>query len=154
MQIKWFVPSVIILILGLYFFFFLFGFLLLLLLFCFLGLHLKHMEVPRLGVELELQLLAYTTATAIPDPKCVQQCWILNPLREARDRTYILMNTSRISFHWATVGTASLCFSFHPGSQLGTLEHCWNRRVIAAMYFVPELNLKLRFSLLNTCRRF
>ena len=28
----------------------------------FLGLHLWHMEVPRLGVKLELQLLAYTTA--------------------------------------------------------------------------------------------
>ena len=32
--------------------------------FCFLGLYLWHMEVPRLEVELELQLLAYTTATA------------------------------------------------------------------------------------------
>ena len=28
----------------------------------FLGLHPWHMDVPRLGVELELQLLAYTTA--------------------------------------------------------------------------------------------
>jgi len=28
------------------------------------------MEVPRLGVELELQLLAYVTATAMPDPNC------------------------------------------------------------------------------------
>ena len=27
-----------------------------------------HMEVPRLGVQLELQLLAHTTATAMPDP--------------------------------------------------------------------------------------
>ena len=27
-----------------------------------------HMEVPRLGVESELPLLAYTTATATPDP--------------------------------------------------------------------------------------
>ena len=31
-------------------------------LFCFLGLHLKHMEVQRLGVKYELQLLTYTTA--------------------------------------------------------------------------------------------
>ena len=31
--------------------------------FRFLGLHLWHMEVPRLGVELELQPPAYTTAT-------------------------------------------------------------------------------------------
>ena len=36
--------------------------------FFFLGPHLWHMEVPRLGVESELQSLAYTTATAMPDP--------------------------------------------------------------------------------------
>ena len=41
-------------------------------------------STPRLGVELELQLLAYTTAHG----------WILNPLREARDRTCVLMDTS------------------------------------------------------------
>ena len=29
------------------------------------------MEGPRLGVESELQLLAYTTATAMQDPSCV-----------------------------------------------------------------------------------
>jgi len=52
------------------------------------------MEVPRLGVQLELQLQAYTTATAMPDPSRVcdlhhssQQHWILNPLREVRDQT-------------------------------------------------------------------
>ena len=33
--------------------------------------------------------------------------WILNPLSETRDRTYILMDTSRIRFCWATVGTPS-----------------------------------------------
>ena len=32
--------------------------------FFFLGPHLQHMEVSRLGVESELQLPAYTTATA------------------------------------------------------------------------------------------
>ena len=58
-----------------------------------LGTHLWHMEVPRLGVKSELQLLAYITATATTlDPSCVchlyhssQQHWILNPLSEARD---------------------------------------------------------------------
>ena len=35
----------------------------------FIGSHPRHMEVPRLGVELELWLLAYTTATATPDPE-------------------------------------------------------------------------------------
>ena len=29
--------------------------------------HLRHMEVPRLGVKSELQQLAYSTATATPD---------------------------------------------------------------------------------------
>ena len=51
------------------------------------GPHLWHMEVPRLGTELELQLPAYTTAIAMPDPSHVcdlhhssRQSWILNPL--------------------------------------------------------------------------
>ena len=39
--------------------------------FAFSGLPLRHMEVPRLGVESELQLLAYTTATATWDPSHV-----------------------------------------------------------------------------------
>ena len=52
------------------------------------------MEVPRLGVESELQLLAYVTATATWDPSQVcnlhhssQQRQILDLLSEARDRT-------------------------------------------------------------------
>ena len=32
--------------------------------FCFLGLHLQHMEVPRLGVKPVLRLPVYTAATA------------------------------------------------------------------------------------------
>ena len=32
------------------------------------GPHTGHMEAPRLGVKSELQLLAYTTATAMQDP--------------------------------------------------------------------------------------
>ena len=36
--------------------------------FFFKGLPLWHMEIPRLGVNLELQRPAYTTATATPDP--------------------------------------------------------------------------------------
>ena len=60
--------------------------------FGFLGLHLRHMKVPRLGVESELQLPAYTTATATQDPNCMcdlhhssLQHQILNPLSKARD---------------------------------------------------------------------
>ena len=36
--------------------------------FVFLGQHPRHMEIPRLGAELELLPLTYTTATAMPDP--------------------------------------------------------------------------------------
>ena len=36
--------------------------------FFFLQSHLQHMEVPRVGVESELQLWAYSTGTAIPGP--------------------------------------------------------------------------------------
>ena len=59
-------------------------------LFCFLELHLRHMEVPRLGVESELQLLSYATATQDPSRICnlhhsSQQLQILNPLSKAKD---------------------------------------------------------------------
>ena len=74
--------------------------------FCFLKLYLRHMEVPRLEVELKLQLLAYATATATPDSSLIfdlhhssWQRWILNPLSGARDRTRVLMNTSWVC-HW------------------------------------------------------
>ena len=66
-------------------------------------LYLWHMEVPRLGVQSELQLPAYTRATATPDPSHVcdlyhssWQCRILNPLSKGRDRTCNLMVPSRI----------------------------------------------------------
>ena len=59
------------------------------------------MEIPRLGVESELQLLAYTTATAMRDPSHVcdlrhssQQHQIPDPLSEARAQTQILMHTN------------------------------------------------------------
>ena len=42
-----------------------------LVLFAFFRLSLWHMEVPRLGVTLELQLPAYTTAVATLDPSCI-----------------------------------------------------------------------------------
>ena len=44
------------------FFLMLISFLFFLFFFCFSGLHPLHMEVPRLGVKLDLQLLAYNTA--------------------------------------------------------------------------------------------
>ena len=64
----------------------------------FLGLHLWHMQLPRLGADSDLQLPAYTTGIAMLDLSCIcklccslWQRWILNPLSEARDQTRILM---------------------------------------------------------------
>ena len=58
------------------------------------------MEIPRLRIKLELQLPAYTTATAKPDPSHIcklyhssQQHRILNQLSKARDQTCILTDT-------------------------------------------------------------
>ena len=45
----------------------------------FLGLHLRHMELPQLGVGPELQLPAYTTATAILEPSPTDQDQGSNP---------------------------------------------------------------------------
>ena len=59
--------------------------------FVFLGPQVRHMEVPRLGVESELQLPAYTATrdlSRICDPH--HRSWrrrSLTPLSKARDRT-------------------------------------------------------------------
>ena len=78
-----------------FFFFFNFAFL--------LGPHPWHIEVPRLGVELELQLLDYAKATAIRELSHVcdlhhssQQRQVLSPRSEARDGTLILRDPSRV----------------------------------------------------------
>ena len=76
----------------------------------FSGPHPQHMEVPRLGVESELQLPAYATATAIPVPSYVcnlhHRSWqyrIPNPLSKARDQTHNLMVPRWIHFYCAKV---------------------------------------------------
>ena len=81
-------------------------------LFFFLGPHTWHMEVPRLGVESELQLSAYAIATATPDPSCIRylhhSSWhpqILDPLSKSRNGTCILMDTRQIRFCCTTMGT-------------------------------------------------
>ena len=84
--------------------------------FRFLGPHPWHMGVPRLGVEWELQLLAYTTAAAIPGPSVCdlhhssQQRHIPNPLSEDSDQTHILMVPSWICFCCTTTGTPRISY--------------------------------------------
>ena len=65
------------------------------------------MEVPRLGVESQLQLAVYTTATATPDPSRVcdlhHSSWqrqTLNPLSEARDRIHVLVVPSQVQVRY------------------------------------------------------
>ena len=63
------------------------------------------MEVPGLGFESELQLLACATATAMWDVS--HDCdytragprLILNSLSEARRQTHVLMDTSQVPYH-------------------------------------------------------
>ena len=62
------------------------------------------MEVPRLGIELELQLPAYAIAQG--------NARSLPPLSEVRYQTLILMGTSQVCFHWATMGTPLSSFGF------------------------------------------
>ena len=72
--------------------------------FVFLGLHLWHMEVPRLGAESELQLPAYTTATATQDLSHISNLYhsswqhqIFNPLSKARDQIQVLKDMSQVA---------------------------------------------------------
>ena len=98
-------------------------------LFFFLGPHLWHMEIPWLGVESELHLQAYATATATPDPSqatcanCAAACdnarslthwgkpgieatsswrWcqVLNPLSHSRNSPTSLFSGSGLPICW------------------------------------------------------
>ena len=94
----------------------------------FLGPNPQHMEAPRLGVELELQLSAYTTALAtlwLLSRICnlhhsSRQHRILNPLSKSRDPPHILMDTSQVCYCWATMGIPFL--------------HTWDKRPLLVIY--------------------
>ena len=85
--------------------------------FLILGLHPWHMEVPRLGVEWELKLLAYTTAIATQELSHVcdlnhselhhssQKCWIFNPLIRSGIKPALSWILVGFCFHCATMGT-------------------------------------------------
>ena len=62
--------------------------------------------------QIREQLLAYATATAIPDLCSIfklhqssQQCQILNPLSKARDQTLVCLDTSGVRYCCSTMGT-------------------------------------------------
>ena len=80
------------------------------------------MEVPRLGVESELQL----QATATQDPSFIcnphhssWQRWVPDPLSEARDRMQILTGTSWIHFCCPNTGTPRNIFIWVDINELG-----------------------------------
>ena len=77
----------------------------LVLLILFSGPHLQHLEVPRLGVELELQLPPCALAIATWDLSRICDLhpsswhrWTLNPLSEAGDPTHMVMDTSWVHY--------------------------------------------------------
>ena len=83
------------------------------------------MEVLKLGVELELQLPAYTTATATPDLSHIcdlyhssWQCQILNQLSETMDCTRVLMNTSQVLNLLSHNGYSHRIIFIHSSGQL------------------------------------
>ena len=81
--------------------------------FVFLGPHPQHMDVPRLASRLELELPAYTTATAMWDPSHVcdlhHSSWHLNPLSEARDQCGLGLDPSDFHpFHFSPAGNLNI----------------------------------------------
>ena len=130
----------------------------------FLGPHPWHMQVPRLGVKSELQLLAYATATAMPDQslncdlyRSSLQWQILNPLNEAREQTCVLMDASWVHFHWAMAGTAQYFFLKHFPLQRknckGDALCLLNPPRLVKMFSALNINLTLSSSKLFTTKR-
>ena len=109
------------------------------------------MEVPRLGVESELQLPAYTQpqehgirAASATYTTADDNAGSLNPLSKARDRTYILVDTSQICFHCTTMGTPFFFFTlplkFNPNEIKVLLYLKYTSRKVGA---TPALALKI-----------
>jgi len=103
------------------------------------------MEFPKLGVESELQLLAYATATAMQDPSYVgdlhhspRQHQILNPLSEARDKTASswMLARSRFVNHWAMMGTPLEILKTPPYLNILDLDSAKNLAIPMATYLI------------------
>ena len=120
------------------------------------------MEASRPGEELELQLLVYTTATAMSDPSCIcyprysfWQCWISNPLSEARGETsfsHILCqvlnplshngNSNQVGYDFSSFFLYFICHSYvvQIGGKKGGFELCtYNPTLIQIPFFFSVL---------------
>ena len=75
------------------------------------GLHLWHLEIPRLGLNQSSSCLPkpqpeQRDLSCICDPcSSSWQFGVLNPWIEATDWTHVLLDTSWVHYHWATRGT-------------------------------------------------
>ena len=90
----------------------------------FLGLHPQHLEVPRPGVQVELQQPAYTRATATQDPS-----HICDPHHSPWQSQIPNLSLVGLVNHWARMGTPFFSFSFghtHPqqADVSGQEPHC------------------------------
>ena len=121
------------------------------------------MEVPRLGVELKPQLLAYTRATATWNPSCVchlhsssGQRWILNPLSEYRGWTRILMDTGcvhnplshnehspLIYFQWDTRIFNKIITPFLDASQISLVKNFFLNFQSCEGWILGEIKIKM-----------
>ena len=74
------------------------------------------MEVPLLGIELELELPSYATATAMHDQSYMTlhhsswQLWNFNQMSTARYHTHVLTDSSCVHYLGAMTGTPSISF--------------------------------------------
>ena len=118
---------------------------------CARAFHPRHMKLPRVGVQSELPLPAYATATLDLIHVCNlhHSSWqrqIVNPLSEARDWTRVLMYTSQIYFCWATTET--------PGIHIFDILHLLqnSQKEIKALTSSPDLILLISENLDSVLR--
>ena len=101
------------------------------------------MEVPRLGVESELQLQAYARAPAMQDLSYIcdlqhssRQRQILNPLSKARDRTCNLIVPSQIRFRCTVTGTPDRSFN-----TFFSFIHVFEQHLLSTFYVLEKHNI-------------
>ena len=106
-------------------------------------MHPCHMEVPKLGAESELQLPAYTTATATWDQSrscdlhcSLRHCQNLHPLSKARDLTHNLMDTSRVRNLLSHNGNSG-CFFFFFNSTCEIIQYLSSSVWLISLCIVP-----------------
>ena len=106
----------------------------------FLGLHLQHIEVPRLGVKSELQLLTYTMARATRDTSCV--CDLHHSSRNVRYLTYWVRPGIESASSWILIGFVTR-WAHHRNSYILTF--------ILKYQQMNTRNISINYSILPIC---